>query len=157
MVRTADETLADRVRHLALGSDPVLLKDPPGFEKMSGILGEFAKPLIEQAKTREDYKTILNLAALAWNVALVPEEERAKMLRGKKMADALGPVGIELMEKLIARKLALFADEKRFILDFELVDRGGDQFYLTVTSEIRGNDPRARPLFQAKGLLPPGD
>jgi hypothetical protein len=61
-----------------------------------------------------------------------------------------------LMEKLIARKLALFADEKRPILGFELVDRGGGQFYLTVTSEIPADDPRARPLFEAKGLLPPG-
>jgi hypothetical protein len=155
MARTADETLAARVRHSAPGSKTVLVKDPPGFEKLSGILAEFAKPLIQQAKTRKDYKTALGLATIAWNAALVPEEERAQMLRGKEMVDALGPVGIELMEKLIARKLALFADEKRPILDFELVDRGGGQFYLTVTSEIPGHDPRARPLLEAKGLLPP--
>jgi hypothetical protein len=134
----------------------MLVKDPPGFEKMSGILGEFAEPLTEQGKTKADYESALRFATLAWNAAFVPEEERAKMLRGKKMADALGPVGIGLMEKLIARKLALFADEKRLIRGFELVDRGGGQFYLTVSSEIPGDDPRARPLFEAKGLLPPG-
>ena len=157
MARTADEALASRARQSAPGKEIELIKDPPGFEKMSGVLGEFAKPLIEQVKTKAGYQAALRFAVLAWNTAFLPEEERARMLREKKLADALGPAGIALMEKLIARKLALFAAEKRPILDFELVDRGGGQFCLTVTSEIPANDPRARPLFEARGLLPPGD
>jgi hypothetical protein len=151
--RTADETLADRVRHSALGRETMLVKDPPGFEKVSDMLAKLARPLIEQSKTKEEYKEVLHLAAIAWNAALLPEEERAGMLHEKKTAAGLGPTGIRLMEKLIERKLALFPNERRPVLDIEVADLGG-RFHLSVISEIPASDPRARKVLEAKGLLP---
>jgi len=131
----------------------MVVKDPPGFEKVSDMLARLARPLIEESKTKEDYKKALRLAVVAWNAALLPEAERAAMLHEKRIADGLGPTGIRLMEKLIERKLALFPNEKRPILDIEVADLGG-RFHLSVISEIPTSDPRARRVIEAKGLSP---
>jgi hypothetical protein len=152
MVRTADETLADRVRRSGLGGETMVVKDPPGFEKVSDMLAKLAGPLVEQSKTKEDYKKVLHLAVIAWNAALLPEGERAGMLHEKEIADNLGPPGIRLVEELIERKLALFPNERRQVLDMELVARNG-RFHLSVASEIPTSDPRARSVLEAKGLL----
>jgi len=60
----------------ALGNDmplpALVIENPPGIEKMSDLLSEFAEPYVEFASTEEDYKGLIGMAALAWNLAACP-------------------------------------------------------------------------------------
>ena len=58
-----------------------------------------------------------------------------------------------IMEYLIKRKLDLFPDKKRPLLDIEAVDLG-DRFCLRVVSGLPLNDPKTLNDLKARGLLP---
>ncbi|MGA2865219.1 MAG: hypothetical protein ABSF95_12155 [Verrucomicrobiota bacterium] len=153
LILTADSALAERLRCSVLGKESVLLKDVPGVEKMSEILGEFARPLLDMCDSKEDYPNFVRLAVVAWNAALLPEQERAGFLHDTKITDVLGPKGMGIMEYLIKRKLDLFPDKKRPLLDIEAVDLG-DRFCLRVVSGLPLNDPKTLNDLKARGLLP---
>ncbi len=131
----------------------MLVKDVPGVEKMSEILSEFARPLLDMCKAKEDHAKILRLAAIAWNTALLPEEERAASLLDTKFTDLLGSEGMRLMQYLIQRKLDLFAGKTRPVHDIEVVDLG-DRFSFRVVSGLPVNDPKVVNVLKAQGLLP---
>jgi hypothetical protein len=153
LIQAADSALAERLRRSVLGKESVLVKDVPGVEKMSEILSGFARPLLDMCDSKEDYAKFLRLAVVAWNAALLPEQERAGFLHDTKITDVLGPQGMQIMEYLIERKLDLFPDKKRPVLDIEAVDLG-DRFSLRVISGLPLNDPKTLNDLKAKGLLP---
>jgi len=94
-------------------------------EKMSVVLQNFADPLLETAETEEDLRRAFLMAMVAWNYTLLddvsrgePDAERAKFLSD--------PVVREVFEFLIARKQQLYPDNRRAILDFELIPNSTD-------------------------------
>ncbi len=113
--------------------------EPKGQVKMSDVLEQFVDPYLELAETAADHRTLFTLAALAWNAALLPPGEREQMIDGivnaSVPADA-GPVRAdakEIVNALVARKQALFADNTRRIINFEITETAGG-FHLAVAS-----------------------
>ena len=119
-----------------------LVTNPKGVGKMSDILQEFAEPYCEMAETYDQRKKMFETAMLAWNLCLIPEDDRAVFL-------------VELLEKefsndrerqdfkyvvgeMMTRKLTYFADVRRTIVEFQLVDHG-HAFHLSVASTMPGN------------------
>lgn len=92
-----------------------LVVTPRSSAKMSEVLWSFVEPYREFANTEEALRRLLTLAVLAWDAALLPEEERPPM------------------DELIERKERYFSQYKRPIVDFELQDRGRD-YHLIVVS-----------------------
>lgn len=58
--------------------DVIVLSNPE--KKMSEVLIEFAQPLLKVAKTPEQFRTAISLAGIAWNAALLPDEEIEKQI-----------------------------------------------------------------------------
>src|SRR3954471_12797318 len=54
--------------------------EPAGREKMSEVLEEFIEPYSDLADTDEAFEKLLNLGVLAWNAALLPEDERQAII-----------------------------------------------------------------------------
>ncbi len=110
---------------LGLPPGPTLLVEPPGAKKMSEVLLEFLEPYTEQWRTEEDLRRLLPVAIIVWNAALVSGREREELLQGA--LDALPPGarqdGRTLLEELIRRKEAHFADNHRLVLDYQLTMR----------------------------------
>jgi hypothetical protein len=86
-------------------------------------------------------RKLLNLGTLAWNAALLPEDQRRARIDGtlaaglSRASEADRAHARELVEALVRRKEELFAANRRAIVSFELADRG-DDYHLTVASTL---------------------
>lgn len=114
--------------------------EPSGEAKMSEVLTAFVEPYLESAHTEEAYRKLLAIAIVAWNTALLPEEDQQDIVDEalETMPATSEQVKTDLREivnMLIARKKAYFSEYKRMIVDFELTDRGED-YYLSVASTV---------------------
>lgn len=118
------------------GRDVVFLSGQ--HEKMSDVLARFIEPYEDFAETDTAYRTLLAAGALAWNLALIPDDERERVLANvlsKMNSESLARTTREFVMVLVRRKLAHFADNKRCIADYELSD-AGDRRHLTVLSTL---------------------
>lgn len=105
---------------------------PRTGEKMSEILEEFAQPLLAHAQSDEEIRKALGMATIAWNCAIAPPDARREFeqLIHSKFEDS---VMRDVFDFLIARKHALFPENKRMILDYDM-DRSTGQLALNVVS-----------------------
>ncbi|NJM48805.1 MAG: hypothetical protein HC860_23725 [Alkalinema sp. RU_4_3] len=117
---------------------------PSGEVKMSEVLEDFVEPYLEFVRNNhQQRKHLFGMAMTAWNLSLLPEDERELMLeKAIKQATA----GTDLLKQgfsaiigsMITRKLDYFADNRRLIVNFELKDMG-DGFQLLVASTLEQN------------------
>lgn len=115
--------------------------EPAGQAKMSDVLEQFVEPYLKFARTADEHRKLFNLATLAWNAALLPPGDRKKMI-----AEALGASfaadarqaqadAKNILDLLIARKLAHFAANTRRIIKVEVTETP-DGFHLAVASTL---------------------
>ena len=117
-----------------------LVTTPEGLQGMSAAVLDLADPLLEDAEDYAEARLFIQLAMLAWNVALYPEdrweEEMGELLATFPQDD---PEMLEYIERvlwsLIARKIALFPENDRIIVNYDLsmTDHGP---YLQVASAV---------------------
>jgi hypothetical protein len=86
---------------------------------------EFAQPRLDAARNDDQRKTVVGMAVLAWNMAAIPEPERWE----GDFVENLGEAGTAILKEMIARKLALYPEETRPILDYQIT---GEQENLRV-------------------------
>lgn len=106
--------------------------------KMSENILHLAEPLLEHSQNLEG---ALSLAAIAWNLTLVPEDERGpmleKLLRPAAEKDPEMELGMRVMLRhLMERKLELYPDDLRMILGHELAQTGEDSMLNVVSTVI---------------------
>ena len=115
--------------------------EPAGREKMSEVLEDFIEPYRHTAETEDDFRKLLTLGVLAWNAALLPEDQRRAMIDetlGAGFSRASAPLRAEareFVELLVRRKEEHFAANQRAIFSFELRDTGTG-FHLSVASSL---------------------
>jgi hypothetical protein len=107
---------------------------------MSEVLPEFAEPLIEDVDD-DRLQTGISVAALAWNMAILPPEEQNKALdtlwKDKAIGGALTKRDIhELLQSLIDRKKAMYGDDDRLILSYKFVEEEGDLRLLVASTPL---------------------
>ncbi|MEO6808181.1 MAG: hypothetical protein ABI353_03600 [Isosphaeraceae bacterium] len=115
--------------------------EPDGVEKMSKVLQVFMEPYWGLAESEDAARSLLALAAAAWNATLLPEDQRNAMLdeilrTGFARSSAKDRVAArEFIETMIRRKEELFASNRRMIASFKLTNLG-DQYHLSVASSF---------------------
>jgi hypothetical protein len=117
--RAGEEALIERARQR---DGSVVLKVPEGQIKMSQVIEEFAEPLLQGARTDEQIRCALGTAIVAWNLSCLPEERQLAVLQ-EGSGKQLGQEAVLILQELIRRRLELFPEIDRPILDFEY--RGG--------------------------------
>ena len=109
---------------------------------MSEILEEFAEPYCEFAITYGQRKKLFETAMLAWNLCLIPEDDRvsslAKLIEQEISDDEDREDFKQIVSELMVRKLTYFADVRRTIVEFQLADHG-HAFHLSVVSTMQGD------------------
>jgi hypothetical protein len=106
--------------------------------KMSEVLEEYARPLLEEATDLNSIQVAIEMASICWNIASMPEDKQEELMR-----DALAEISKisgdyetsqKIMDMLIKRKKMFFPKYNKFILNKEVVplEKGG--YYLTVLS-----------------------
>ncbi|NJM48311.1 MAG: hypothetical protein HC860_20810 [Alkalinema sp. RU_4_3] len=132
------------VREDLTGTFAKTVISPAGAVKMSEVLEDFVDPYLKFTRGPQERKNIFDIAMLAWNLALLPEPER-QVMRERMIEEAIAQTGVlrqdfsQLVDGMIARKLACFADNRRLIVSVELKNTGRDEFQLLVASTLESN------------------
>jgi hypothetical protein len=136
------EKLQEKISQSALSHKFAgVVMNPAGEAKMSEVLEDFIEPYSDLLKTRSEHENLIRIAIIAWNIALMPHSKQQSLINrfithdlgGKDLLDQQATK--KFINELIARKQALFAGNKRFIVDFQLQDQGKG-FYLSVASTL---------------------
>jgi hypothetical protein len=110
---------------------PKVERIPYGYtRKMSDVIVELAQPLIDQAANPEQFRMAISLASLCWNLSLAPTDEQAAMINDAlpelvKPDESTDDVR-QIMASLVARKEALFPNDRRLITNYR-VSGGGPE------------------------------
>jgi hypothetical protein len=133
--------LFKRVRDPAIPPGTRVVYEPTGREKMFETLEDFIEPYREVAHNEDAFRKLLNLGVLAWNAALLPEDQRRTAI-DETLREGLPGSSEEdraqakaLIEMLIQRKQEQFGASQRAIISFELTDTG-DGYHLSVASTL---------------------
>jgi hypothetical protein len=134
------EMFSEQVQKSGLGQKQVkTFIRPKGQAKMSDALEAFVEPYLEHAETYQATQNLYSMAVMAWNLALVSEEERQSTLDDFIKRDALGKSkrdqqdAIEILTEMMERKLRFFGENRNFIVDYQL-RMIGNQYHLSVAS-----------------------
>jgi hypothetical protein len=109
---------------------------------MSEVLERFAEPYVEECDGIEAIRNLYTLAVMAWNVALLPADQRPSEIdrlieKGfARRSDADRGFARALFEDMVDRKLAHFSKFLRPIVGFDVKDLGGDSYFLSVISGV---------------------
>ncbi len=114
--------LVDRVQQSLPDERLKIVKRRTG-RKVSEVLMEFAEPWLDEARNDDQRKTVIGIAVLAWNMAEFPEPERWEGV-SPEFAEKFGEPVKAILREMIARKLALYPQETRSILDYEITGNG---------------------------------
>jgi hypothetical protein len=133
--------LEQKVRGIAGGKDIKLVQNLEGVEKMSEVLETFVEPYLDFADSRADREKLFTIAVAAWNLTFMPEEKRSAIIKemiavGVDKKDMLAQQDMRaILNEMIARKLTLFSDNQRLIINFQLQELK-DTFHLSVASTL---------------------
>jgi uncharacterized protein YchJ len=117
----------------------VRITNIPYKEKMSEVLLAFAKPLTDKCKDDDSFYFALQIAQLAWNIALSCEkidqikEEKYKTFVNHLQSLSDKEIAEDALWAMVRRKQVYFQDIKRVIVNFA-IHKEGDNKKLAVTS-----------------------
>lgn len=118
-----------------------MVMNPQGVAKMSEILQAFVEPYKETAHDFAEVESLLGLAVLAWNIALIPKKNRQETMDSmlpqltSEMDQTIKAEMQSLIHELIERKDRYFSDCKRFITSFDLQPQK-DSYFLSVAATL---------------------
>lgn len=111
---------AERRRASRRGS-PVAGPFSSGLGKMSDTILAFATPLLEGPLTEQDMRDAIGLAVIAWNVSFLPDASWREALDAIDHPPSDEPDRVEeLVVEMASLRQLVFADDNRFIVDFQL-------------------------------------
>jgi hypothetical protein len=101
--------------------------------KVSELILDFGSDLIEGCKTEEDYRRIVPLLIICWNIGNLPEEEREENI--ETMLKELNFNEIEdIIRMLIDRKVDFYDEHKYLIAEYIITMLSDGDMHLAVAS-----------------------
>jgi hypothetical protein len=89
---------------------------------MSALLLDFVAPYSALAESEEEFRMAIFMGLIAWNVALVPVNDRKEMIERLTQSMSVdAPDFREIIDEMVERKETYFADCRRWILGHELI------------------------------------
>lgn len=116
------QALLDRVRQ-SLPDERIKIVNRHTGRKVSEVPTEFAEPWLDEARNDDQRKAVIGMAVLAWNMAAFPEPERWDGV-SQEFAEKLGEPAKAILQEMIARKLSVYPQENRTILDYDITGDG---------------------------------
>jgi hypothetical protein len=133
-----------RVRQIPAFRDADQRMMPGSLQKMSQVILEFARPLLDSADGDAEYRNALAFAVLAWNASLVPEERRKELVHKHSSAFARAGGDLVAIQKafsdLILRKEQAYPEVQRLVVDYHIRESDGRRF-LEVASTMANVAP----------------
>ena len=110
-----------------------------GPNKLSQAITTLLSPYNDMGSTYQSYYGLVAITCMAWNASLVEEPERGEIVKQvvsffKDKTDANGLLEFsQFSYELIARKLLLFPNDRRFVVKFDVTETN-DTFLVFVIS-----------------------
>ena len=112
----------------------------PAAGKASTRLAQLIAPHAVDDETRSSYGALVALGAIAWNLSLVPAQDRVGLIR-EAVLDAISR-GIPLTDRwltdLIERKMRLFPSDERWIESYEVIVQPDGRLAILVATISEG-------------------
>ena len=119
------------IRDIDISPDPATRF---GLRKTSEVLLELIEPLYSVKTSSDKILAIAKVGMMAWNLALMPESKRKSTFHE---AARLMPRELQvILFGLIERKLSLFPDDDRYIVDVVLREEGNGHSTLLAMSLV---------------------
>jgi len=142
----SQEKLLQRVKDQSIDGGKEFLIAPPNMTKMSDIIIDYARPLLNVAKNDEEQKKALSIAIAIWNLSLYPKEMQSEyigkiteIMTASRKDSRISENEKEVLNFLMERKKTFYPEIKRVILDYEYVETPKG-FHINVVSNILKND-----------------
>jgi hypothetical protein len=111
----------------------VVIKKDAHRIKVSELILEFGSDLIEGCKKEADYKRIVPLLIICWNIGNLPEKKREESIE-----TTLKELNVnefeDIIRMLVDRKVNFFDDHKYVIAEYEITMLSGGDMHLAVAS-----------------------
>ncbi len=136
------ETVKRKVRSRDGFGKDVRFVSRRGGKKMSDTLLEFAEPLIDPLVPNSEQEDKIALAAICWNLSLIPSEEKDEVIGGmfsrfkKELGSEDSLLMDSILEEMLARKKELFPNDKRMIMEWNIEPIGNGDEFLSVAYEV---------------------
>ena len=113
-------------------------------EKMSAVLLDYAKPLLDEVDLTDDVvlKSTIMMAMIIWNYSIVIDGKAPKGIVDISLQSSIkeavknacqGPLGERVMLELLNRKKALYPENYKIIGDFDINwNKSKTEFHLTI-------------------------
>ena len=141
-IHESQEKLLQRAKEQSIDSGREFRIAPPTTEKMSEIIIDYARPLLDVATNAEEQKKAITIAVTIWNLSLFPEDmqfdyinEIKRITSASNKTDDLSDDDHEIFNYLMQRKKLLFPDINRLVVDYEFVETP-KSFHLNIVSNI---------------------
>ena len=109
--------------------------------KMSELISEYASDYINMGENTEERQSYLNGACTAWNIAILDEKHREEAIRRVMEEEKRMNPGSDDVEdfdhdlrKLIQKKLEMFPDIKKFIVDAMIEPINDTKYRINIAS-----------------------
>ena len=106
--------------------------------KMSEVILDFAEPLLDALDDDELFEKAISCAVACWNLSFLPEKKQKKLILS--MVNELDKSVLltrhefeDCIRMLLERKRILFADEKRIVASYKVVEEEDYQRLLVVS------------------------
>jgi len=110
---------------------------PEGY-KMSAVFLEFMEPYVTDDMEPEEQHLRFRFSQIAWNASFLPMQkwlqEFISVLKPFPPADQI--ILKDMFASMVERKRQNFAEYRRFITDFEILDQGDDYRLLVLSVPI---------------------
>ncbi|MCP4358112.1 MAG: hypothetical protein GY796_08880 [Chloroflexi bacterium] len=121
-----------------LPQDTRFVHQPTDQIKLSEAIQELVALYRHEANTEAAYDKLIGMAVLAWNTTLMSPDKQAESLNFiQNLEDdpEMQKIILEIVQELMVRKLALYPDVDRIIVDYQVTDVG-HSFHLSIISSI---------------------
>lgn len=106
------------------GNDVVF--QPTSGEKMSEIILQFARPLLEVTTDDESYRHAISLAVYVWNLSFLPVDQHDqavdRLIKRLQIPTFNAQLFKKDIEKLIQRRITDFPDINRMVASYEVTN-----------------------------------
>ncbi len=108
--------------------------------KMSEVILDFAEPLLNTIDDDDElFEDVISFAVICWNASFLPEKERKKivcsMVDEMAKSDVLLRLGVQGdIRMLLERKKTFFADEKRMVVNYKIIEENGSRRLLAMSA-----------------------
>ena len=114
--------------------------------KMSEVILDFAEPLLDAIDDDELFENAVGCAVVCWNLSFLQEMKQKRQVRA--IVNKFDKSGLltrfeaeDCVRMLLERKRILFADEKRIVINYKIVEEEEDHYHLFVTSVFTKDSP----------------